>query len=79
MCVSSPPQAGAVAHRRRIVSVSLFPNWQTIVAQVVSVLLVPGCYALVRYQAVALPKEQGAVPFELRATPPVEDVPGTQV
>jgi high-affinity iron transporter len=56
---------------------SLFPNWQTIIAQAGSVLLVLGSYALARYQAVALPKKQGAAPFQLRAAPPMEDGVGT--
>jgi high-affinity iron transporter len=54
---------------------SIFPNVETIVAQALAVLLVLGCYALARYQAVSLPKQRGQTPYELREAPPVEDAP----
>ncbi len=54
---------------------SIFPTVETLVAQVVAVALVLGCYGLARYQAVSLPRQKGMKPFELRnAAPPVEMV-----
>jgi high-affinity iron transporter len=55
---------------------SLFPNWQTVIAQAVSMVLVLGSYGLARYQAVSLPKKHGLSPFELRDAPPMQDVVG---
>jgi high-affinity iron transporter len=49
---------------------SIFPNVQTIVAQIVTVVLVLGSYGLARYQAVALPKKSGKASFKLREAPP---------
>ncbi len=49
---------------------SIFPNIQTIMAQIITVALVLGSYALARYQAVALPKKSGMEPYKLRETPP---------
>lgn len=54
---------------------SIFPNVETIVAQALAVLLVLGCYALARYQAVSLPRQRGQTPYQLREAPPVEDAP----
>jgi high-affinity iron transporter len=49
---------------------SIFPNVQTIVAQIITVVLVLGSYGLARYQAVALPKKSGQASFKLREAPP---------
>lgn len=61
---------------------SIFPDWQTVIAQVVAVGFVLGCYLLSRYQARTLPKKRGLPVYELREVPPVEEgaeVPGTQL
>lgn len=52
---------------------SVFPNVETIVAQIVTVVLVLGSYGLARYQAVALPKKSGQEPFKLREAPPTTE------
>jgi high-affinity iron transporter len=49
---------------------SLFPNVETIVAQVIATALVLGAYAFSRYQAVSLPKKQGLAPYMLRTEAP---------
>ncbi|HST06087.1 MAG TPA: FTR1 family protein [Chloroflexia bacterium] len=51
---------------------SIFPNWETVIAQGVAVVLVLGSYGLARYQAVLLPKKNGLAPFEQRETPPTD-------
>ena len=50
--------------------ISLFPNVETVVAQVVAVVAILGCYLLLRYQAIELPKKRGMSPFALREAPP---------
>jgi high-affinity iron transporter len=52
---------------------SVFPTVETLVGQVLAVVLVLGCYGLARYQAVSLPKQRGQTPYQLREAPPVED------
>jgi len=52
---------------------ALFPNWETVVAQALAVVLVLGSYFLASYQAVLLPKLRGLTPYQRRAAPPVED------
>jgi high-affinity iron transporter len=49
---------------------SLFPNVETIAAQILAAALVLGCYAWSRYQAVTLPKKQGLAPYALRTEAP---------
>ncbi len=49
---------------------SLFPNVETVVAQVIAVVLVIGSYVVARYQATALPKKQGVAPFQVLDAPP---------
>ncbi|HEX3269239.1 MAG TPA: FTR1 family protein [Ktedonobacterales bacterium] len=49
---------------------SLFPNVETIAAQIVAIVLVLGSYAYSRYQAVTLPKKQGLAPYTLRTEAP---------
>jgi high-affinity iron transporter len=53
---------------------SLFPNVETVVAQVIAVLAVLGCYFVSRYRAVVLPKKQGLASFALRDAPPTVEV-----
>ncbi len=52
---------------------SLFPNVEALVGQGLALTVLLGSYALARYQAVSLPREQGLKPFELREAPPLED------
>ena len=49
---------------------SLFPNVETVAAQIVAIVLVLGSYAYSRYQAVTLPKKQGLAPYTLRTEAP---------
>jgi high-affinity iron transporter len=49
---------------------SLFPNIETLLAQALAVALVLGSYFVSRYQAVALPKQRGLAPYQLREAPP---------
>jgi high-affinity iron transporter len=49
---------------------SLFPNVETITAQIIAAALVLGAYALSRYQAISLPKKQGLAPYTLRTEAP---------
>jgi len=53
---------------------SIFPNWETLGAQVLGVGFVLGCYFLAKYQAVLLPKRRGLKPFAMRERPPEADV-----
>lgn len=57
---------------------SIFPNWETIIAQVVAAILVIGSYFMARYQAVLLPKKRGEKPAERAETPPAETSVATQ-
>jgi high-affinity iron transporter len=52
---------------------SIFPNVQTIIAQIITIAFVLGSYGLARYQAVALPKKSGMKPFKLREAPPTAE------
>jgi high-affinity iron transporter len=56
---------------------SVFPDWYSLLAQLVAMLLVVGSYYLARYQAVLLPQKHGVAPYALRETAPVTDVVGT--
>jgi high-affinity iron transporter len=56
---------------------SLFGNWQTIVAQVLSVVVVLGSYAGAQYVRVWRPKRQGGTVAEVAIRPPSE-VPATR-
>jgi high-affinity iron transporter len=49
---------------------SLFPNVETVSAQIVAIVLVVGSYAHSRYQAITLPKKQGLAPYTLRTEAP---------
>jgi high-affinity iron transporter len=55
---------------------SIFPDWMTLLAQGVALLLVLGSYSLSRYQAVLLPKKHGATPYALREAEPTAQVVG---
>jgi high-affinity iron transporter len=48
---------------------SIFPNVQGVIAVVVAVATVLGCYFLSRYQAIVLPRKRGLAPFALRDAP----------
>ena len=56
---------------------SVFPDWYTLIAQVVAMVLVVGSYYLARYQAVLLPKKHGVTPYTRREAEPTVDVIGT--
>jgi high-affinity iron transporter len=58
---------------------SIFPNWESIIAQALVVAIVLGCYFLSRYQAVLLPKKRGAAPYKMRESAPAEDVVSNQL
>jgi high-affinity iron transporter len=58
---------------------SIFPNWETVGAQFLVLLVVLGCYFLARYQAVLLPKKHGKESYSLRESAPTEEVVGTPV
>lgn len=51
---------------------SIFPNWETIIAQVLAMVLVLGSYFLAQYQAVWLPVKRGLSPFKRLENPPAE-------
>lgn len=51
---------------------AVFPNWETIIAQMASAVLVFGSYFLARYQATLLPKKRGVASFQQREAPPQE-------
>ncbi len=53
---------------------SVFPNWQTVIAQVAVIGFILGCYFLARYQALLLPKKRGLAAYELREAPPMGEV-----
>jgi high-affinity iron transporter len=53
---------------------SLFANWQTIVAQIVSVAVVLGSYAAAQYVRVWRPKRRGGAVAEVAVRPPSEPV-----
>ncbi len=54
---------------------SVFPDWYTIIAQFVAMVLIVGSYYFSRYQAILLPKKHGAAPYALRESEPtVESV-----
>lgn len=55
---------------------SIFPDWPTVIAQVVAMGLVFGSYYLSRYQAVLLPKKHGVTPYALRESAPTAEVVG---
>lgn len=57
---------------------SIFPNWETIIAQGIAAALVIGSYFMARYQAVLLPKKRGEKPAERPNTPPAETSVATQ-
>jgi high-affinity iron transporter len=52
---------------------AVFPNWETIVAQLVALLVVLGSYFVSQYQAVLLPKRRGLSPYARRESPPATD------
>ena len=53
---------------------SIFPNWETIIAQVLALVLILGSYFLAHYEAVLAPKKRGLAPFQRLETPPaIED------
>jgi high-affinity iron transporter len=52
---------------------SIFPNWETVIAQIIVVVLVLGSYVVARYEAVSLPKKRGMAPFQPLEAPPAED------
>lgn len=52
---------------------SIFPNWETVIAQALALVLVFGSYFLARYQAVLLPKKRGMAPFQPRENAPAEE------
>ncbi|HEY0752370.1 MAG TPA: FTR1 family protein [Ktedonobacteraceae bacterium] len=56
---------------------SVFPDWITVLAQFVAMLLVIGSYYFSRYQAVLLPKKRGVTPYARRETEPQAEVVGT--
>lgn len=58
---------------------SVFPNWETVIAQVITIALVLGCYFLARYQAVQLPKKHGQTPYQAQETPPSEEPVGVSL
>jgi high-affinity iron transporter len=49
---------------------SIFPNWETIIAQGIAMALVFGSYFLAQYQAVWLPRKRGQDPFQRPDTAP---------
>jgi high-affinity iron transporter len=51
---------------------SIFPNWETVIAQVVAAILVIGSYFMARYQAVLLPKKRGEQPAHRPDAPPAD-------
>jgi high-affinity iron transporter len=58
---------------------SIFPNWETVIAQGIAGVLVVGSYFMARYQAVLLPKKRGEKPAQRPdAPPPVEISVATQ-
>jgi high-affinity iron transporter len=57
---------------------SIFPNWETVIAQVVAAILVVGSYFMARYQAVLLPKKRGEAPAQRADAPPAETSVATQ-
>jgi high-affinity iron transporter len=56
---------------------SIFPNWETVLAQGVAMVAVVGCYYFSRFRAVLLPKKLGLTSFALREDEPVKEVVGT--
>ncbi len=52
---------------------AVFPNWETIIAQVLSVAIVLGSYFAARYQALSLPRKRNISPFAKRDAPPSEN------
>lgn len=57
---------------------SIFPNWETVIAQGIAAVLVVGSYFMARYQAVLLPKKRGEKPAERPDAPPAETSVATQ-
>jgi high-affinity iron transporter len=57
---------------------SIFPNWETVIAQVVAAILVIGSYFMARYQAVLLPKKRGEKPAVRSDAPPANTSVATQ-
>jgi high-affinity iron transporter len=56
---------------------SIFPDWYTLIAQVVALVIVVGSYYLARYQAVLLPKKRGVTPYARQESEPTIDVVAT--
>ena len=56
---------------------SVFPDWWTVIAQVVAMVLVLGSYFFSRYRAVLLPKKHGVTPYARRESEPTAEVVGT--
>jgi high-affinity iron transporter len=54
---------------------SIFPNWETIIAQGIAAVLVIGSYFMARYQAVLLPKKRGEKPAQRPEAPPSVEAP----
>ena len=52
---------------------SIYPNWETVIAQIIVVVLVLGSYIVARYEAVSLPKKRGMAPFKPLEVPPTAD------
>lgn len=57
---------------------SIFPNWETIVAQAVAMSLVFGSYALARHQVVTQSKKKGREALDVSAAPSPEPLPLTE-
>ncbi|HTI13265.1 MAG TPA: FTR1 family protein [Dictyobacter sp.] len=52
---------------------SIFPNVETVLMQLVALVVVLGSYFVSRYQATLLPKKKGMKPFQLRTSPPTKE------